>query len=120
MKAAILVLGLAVLAMILIAGLMLFRSAPDPSQVAYLKDPRIVHKPDERMLVVEATGDPNVVGGQAFKTLSAGAMAPTGRCAEGGMGRPLRATGPGHRDSTAIRAIRVADHVCDMDIRRCG
>ncbi|MDD5772052.1 MAG: hypothetical protein PHX78_01135 [bacterium] len=35
----------------------------------YLKDPKITAFPREKMLVVEVTGDPNVVSGQAFKTL---------------------------------------------------
>jgi hypothetical protein len=71
MKTALLVAVLAVAAMVIMAGVMWFRSGPDPAQFAYLKDPRIVHMPDARMLVVEATGDPNVVGGRAFKTLFA-------------------------------------------------
>ncbi len=35
----------------------------------YLKDPQIMAFPREKMLVVEVTGDPGVVSGQAFKTL---------------------------------------------------
>ncbi|HEU4390995.1 MAG TPA: GyrI-like domain-containing protein [Blastocatellia bacterium] len=44
-------------------------SAQNPSQLDNLKEPRIVTRKDERMLVVEATGDPNVVGGKAFSHL---------------------------------------------------
>lgn len=35
----------------------------------YLKQPRITSKPNQKMLVVEAKGDPNVTGGQAFSLL---------------------------------------------------
>ena len=41
----------------------------DPAQYEHLKEPRIVERPDERMLQVEATGDPNEMGGQAFGLL---------------------------------------------------
>jgi hypothetical protein len=42
---------------------------PDPSQFADLREPRLTRINDQRMLVVEATGDPNVVSGSAFKAL---------------------------------------------------
>jgi hypothetical protein len=42
---------------------------PDPSQFADLREPRLIRMNDQRMLVVEATGDPNVVSGSAFKVL---------------------------------------------------
>jgi hypothetical protein len=35
-------------------------------QFEHLKQPRISTKPNQKMLVVEAKGDPNVIGGQAF------------------------------------------------------
>lgn len=41
----------------------------DPADWEHLAEPRIVERPDETMLVVEATGDPNVIGAQAFGTL---------------------------------------------------
>jgi len=42
---------------------------PDASQFANLKEPRLTRMTDQRVLVVEATGDPNVVAGAAFKEL---------------------------------------------------
>ena len=42
---------------------------PDASQFAALREPRLTRMTDQRMLVVEAAGDPNVVGGAAFKLL---------------------------------------------------
>lgn len=42
---------------------------PDLSQYQYLRDPQISDKPDQKMLVVEAKGDPNIVGTKAFALL---------------------------------------------------
>jgi hypothetical protein len=42
---------------------------PDASQFVALKEPRLTRLTDQRMLVVEATGDPNLVAGAAFKLL---------------------------------------------------
>ncbi len=42
---------------------------PDVSAYEFLKDPRITKMPDQKMLVVTAKGDPNTVGGKAFKLL---------------------------------------------------
>ena len=42
---------------------------PKFKEVSYLTVPRIVEKPDRRMLVVEATGDPNKTVGPAFGLL---------------------------------------------------
>jgi len=42
---------------------------PDPSDFDYLREPRITTRPAERVLVVRAVGDPNVVGPQAFGLL---------------------------------------------------
>ena len=42
---------------------------PDLSQFAGLRDPRLTRMNAQRMLVVEAAGDPNVVAGAAFKVL---------------------------------------------------
>ena len=39
------------------------------TQFELLKQPRITTKPNQKMLVVEAKGDPNVIGGQAFGLL---------------------------------------------------
>lgn len=43
-------------------------AAQDPAlaEVEHLKEPRISERPDERMLVVTARGDPNTVGAAAF------------------------------------------------------
>lgn len=46
-----------------------WRSGPDASQFAHLREPRLTRLSDQRMLVVEAAGDPNVVGAGAFKLL---------------------------------------------------
>lgn len=42
---------------------------PDVAAYEFLKDPRIAKMPDQKMLVVTAKGDPNAVGGKAFKLL---------------------------------------------------
>jgi hypothetical protein len=42
---------------------------PDASRFADLQSPRISRLSDQKMLVVEATGDPNVVGAGAFSLL---------------------------------------------------
>ena len=44
---------------------------PSASQFAHLKEPRISRLGDQRMLVVVAKGDPNIVAGRAFETLFA-------------------------------------------------
>lgn len=45
-----------------------FAAAQDPilERIEHLKEPRIYERPTERMLVVTAKGDPNVVGAAAF------------------------------------------------------
>lgn len=42
---------------------------PDVAAYEFLKDPRIARMPEQKMLVVTAKGDPNAVGGKAFKLL---------------------------------------------------
>ncbi|MFN8062253.1 MAG: hypothetical protein U0Q12_24085 [Vicinamibacterales bacterium] len=42
---------------------------PDASDFAHLREPRLSRLPDQRVLVVEAAGDPNEVAGAAFKQL---------------------------------------------------
>lgn len=42
---------------------------PDLAQFEYLKQPQISSKPNQKMIVVEAKGDPNVVGAKAFGLL---------------------------------------------------
>ncbi len=46
-----------------------FMQGPDLSRYEYLKEPQIALKPDQTMLVVTATGDPNQVGAKAFGAL---------------------------------------------------
>ncbi len=48
---------------------LLMPKGPDPAAYDFLKQPRITKMPDQRMLVVTAQGDPNVVGSKAFKLL---------------------------------------------------
>lgn len=52
------ILALAVLGAVLV-GYLMFGRGPDVSTYEALKSPRITHKADQRMLQVEATGDPN-------------------------------------------------------------
>jgi hypothetical protein len=58
-------------ALVIIVGITVyfFLKGPDVSRYEYLKEPQISEKPDQLMLVVEAKGDPNVVGGKAFSLL---------------------------------------------------
>ncbi len=53
---------------IVVAGVVAYlaMSGPSATDFAHLEEPRIVLMADEKMLVVEAKGDPNVVGGDAF------------------------------------------------------
>jgi hypothetical protein len=46
-----------------------FMRGPDLSMYEYLKNPRITTIEDQKMLVVEVVGDPNVVGERAFSKL---------------------------------------------------
>jgi hypothetical protein len=47
----------------------LWKRQPIPAEYAGLKAPRLIHRADEKMLVVEAVGDPNVVASKAFGAL---------------------------------------------------
>lgn len=61
-----------VLAVVVLAILFLFLlvpKGPDLSKYEFLKEPRITTLPDQNVVVVEAAGDPNVVGGKAFGLL---------------------------------------------------
>ena len=52
---------------IVLGGLIFFMmQGPDLSQFEHLKDPQITTKADQKVLVVEAKGAPNEVGGKAF------------------------------------------------------
>lgn len=61
-----------VVVILVLAILALFRfilKGPDLASYEFLKQPRITNMPDRKMLVVTAKGDPNMVGGKAFKLL---------------------------------------------------
>ena len=68
MRTTFLLIGAAVLLAAILAGWWLTRG-PDASQFADLREPRLTRMNDQRMLVVEAAGDPNIVGAGAFKLL---------------------------------------------------
>jgi hypothetical protein len=62
-----------VILVVVIAGFLVFgyymMKGPDLGKYEALKDPRIAQKADQRMLQVEAVGDPNTVGMKAFGLL---------------------------------------------------
>lgn len=58
-----------IIVLVFIAGVAYFlymTQGPDLSQFEYLKDPQISIKENQKVLVVEAKGDPNIVGEKAF------------------------------------------------------
>lgn len=61
--------SIAVIAFVIIAALYLFSQGPDVGKYEFLRQPRITTMPDQKMLVVTAPGDPNVVASKAFKLL---------------------------------------------------
>ena len=66
---AILLLTAAALILASVVAVWWLTRGPDASQFAHLREPRLTRMHDQRMLVVEAAGDPNVVGASAFKLL---------------------------------------------------
>jgi hypothetical protein len=60
---------LIVLVVVAVISIPLIAQEPDTSQFEQLKEPKISVKKDQKMLVVEAKGDPKVVGGKAFGLL---------------------------------------------------
>jgi hypothetical protein len=68
MRTTLLAAGAALIFAVIVAAWWLTRG-PDASQFADLREPRLTRVHDQRMLVVEAAGDPNVVGASAFKLL---------------------------------------------------
>lgn len=69
-KTALLVIALIVLAIGAAVAFSLFgMGGPDPAQFEYLKEPQVRAVPDQKVLVVEARGDPTAVGSQAFGLL---------------------------------------------------
>jgi hypothetical protein len=63
--------GLAILVLLALclAGAFLMSAGPRLEDFEHLLEPRITTLPAQQMLVVEATGEPNVVGGEAFGLL---------------------------------------------------
>lgn len=60
---------LSVLVISVLFLILLMPKGPELSSYDYLKEPRITTLPDQTMVVVEARGDPNIVGGKAFGLL---------------------------------------------------
>lgn len=60
---------MAVFTSVLMPFSLVLSGAQDAASFVKLKDPRITRMPHQKMLVVEAKGDPNVVGGAAFSKL---------------------------------------------------
>lgn len=59
-----------VVVLVVAAGFFLFGAAgPDPAKYEYLKQPQLAEMPDLKVLEVEARGEPEVVGSQAFGLL---------------------------------------------------
>lgn len=56
-------------AAVLVIGYLVWAKGPDLSKYQHLKEPRISEMPNQKMLVVAAKGDPNVVGTKAFGIL---------------------------------------------------
>ena len=54
---------------VLIAVTLYYMRGPDLTKYEYLKEPQISQKADQKMLQVEATGDPNTVAARAFAIL---------------------------------------------------
>ena len=64
-------LGLIAALFIIIIGITVyfFMKGPDVSRYEYLQEPQISEKPDQPVLVIEAKGDPNVIGSKVFSLL---------------------------------------------------
>lgn len=59
-----------VVVLLLAATALLFGTGgPDPAQFEYLKQPQVRTMPDQKVVVVEARGDPSSVGSEAFGLL---------------------------------------------------
>lgn len=64
--------SVAVIVFMVVAALFLFSEEPDLSKYEFLKQGRITKMPDQKMVQVTATGDPNIVANKAFKLLFIG------------------------------------------------
>jgi hypothetical protein len=60
---------LIVLVVVAVISMPLMAQEPNVSQFEHLKDPKISTQKNQKMLQVEAKGDPNIVGGKAFGLL---------------------------------------------------
>jgi len=60
---------LIVLVVVAVVSVPLIAQEPNMSQFEQIKEPKISTRKNQKMLVVEAKGDPNVVGGKAFGLL---------------------------------------------------
>lgn len=58
-----------VIVLLVIAMVYFFMKGPDLAKYEHLNDPQISKMADQKVLVVEVKGDPNVVGGKAFSAL---------------------------------------------------
>ena len=71
MKTSIVLIMLVLILAVCVGAVVWLRSGPRASDFAHLIQPRVTRMNDQRVLVVEAEGDPNVVGARAFKLLLA-------------------------------------------------
>ena len=69
MKLKMIGLGLAIAIILITAILIPLMREPDLSQYRNLVEPRITDLPPQKMILVEATGDPNIVSGNVFRLL---------------------------------------------------
>lgn len=65
----VIVIVIILIAILLAGGLYFMTKGPDLSQFESLKNPRITNLPNQKVVVVEAKGNPNVVGVNAFGLL---------------------------------------------------
>ena len=63
------IISLLILILLIIAAAPWMMRGPDLSQYGHLRVPRITSMAAQKMIVVEATGDPNLVAGEAFGLL---------------------------------------------------
>lgn len=67
------IITLAIILILVVMGIVLsgylMTRGPDMGKYMHLREPQLVAKPDQTMLVVEAAGDPNAVGAKAFGLL---------------------------------------------------
>src|ERR1035437_7863225 len=74
-----LLLAAAALVLASAVGVWWLTHGPDASQFADLREPRLTRMNDQRMLVVEAAGDPNVIGASGRRRRAPAGHAPRTR-----------------------------------------